>query len=38
MISRKIVITDFHEKLRKFSFMLFMKIKMMKDAFKKPKN
>ena len=36
MILTKIVKTDFHEKLRKSSFVFFIKISMMKDVCEKP--
>ena len=38
MIYTKIVITNFHEKLRKMSFMFLRKIQMMKNILKKPRN
>ena len=38
MNSTKIVITKFHEKLRKSSFLLPSEIKIIKDVCKKPRN
>ena len=37
MISTKVVIMNFHEKLRKLLFMFLNKIKMVKNVYKKPK-
>ena len=36
--STKIVITNFQEKLRKWSFMVFIEIKIMRDVCEKPRN